>query len=457
MQAMEKQRRDGQGNSRAKKMLRGGRRPVACLAVVAALLGLGATGAGAQVRGTIFGPGESAFPLAVARLSGSGGELCSQKFGETVARDLDLSGLFRVTSGGALPAVKDGSTPETVDFGAWSASGVRLLVKGTCEGAGEQVTIEARLFDLGERRQLGGKRYTGGRRELRRMAHRFADEVMRLVTGERGPFDSRIAFVSTRGGRAKEIWEMGFDGEDARALTRNGTINLSPSWAPDRRELLFTSYKDGPPRLFAMDVASGQSRMVLQGPGLTNGGRFSPDGNRIAVSREESRGDSEIVVIGRAGGVSSRVTSGAGIDVSPAWSPDGRRLAWCSTRAGSPQIFVGDAGGGSARRVTFAGSYNTSPAWSPKGDKIAYTGRVGGRFQVFVVPASGGEPRQLTTSGGDNTDPAWSPDGRYLLFSSTRDGAPALFVMDELGLKQRQLLHGATGDTAPAWSTWLGE
>lgn len=417
-----------------------------------------ATGdARAQVRGTIFGPGESAFPLVVDRLSGSGGEICSQRFTETVARDLDLSGLFRVTSGGALPKVADGASPDGVDFGAWGAAGARLLVKGSCEAAGDQLTVEARLFDVGERRQLGGKRWTGTRRDLRRMGHRFADEVMRLVTGERGPFDTRIAFVSTRGGRAKEIWEMGFDGEDARQLTRNGTINLSPAWSPDRRELLFTSFKDGSPRLYLMDVASGQARTLLQGPGLTNGGRFSPDGNRIAVSREQGRGDSEIVVIGRDGRVLRQATSGAGIDVSPSWSPDGGRIAFCSTRAGSPQVYVGDAGGGSARRVSGGGSYNTSPAWSPRGDKIAYTGRVGGRFQVFVVPASGGEPRQLTSSGGDNTDPAWSPDGRYLLFSSTRDGAPALWMMDELGQKQRQLLRGATGDTSPAWSTWLGE
>jgi TolB protein len=411
----------------------------------------------AQVRGTIFGPGESAFPLAVARLSGSGGELCSQRFTETVARDLDLSGLFRVTSGGALPAVPDGASPESVDFAAWGAAGARLLVKGSCEAAGDQLTVEARLFDVGERRQIGGKRWSGGRRDLRRMGHRFADEVMRLVTGERGPFDTRIAFVSTRGGRAKEIWEMGFDGEDARQLTRNGTINLSPSWSPDGRELLFTSFKDGTPRLYLMEVASGRTRTLLQGAGLTNGGRFSPDGNRVAVSREQGRGDSEIVVIGRDGGVLRQATSGAGIDVSPAWSPDGGRIAFCSTRAGSPQIYVGDAGGGSARRVTGSGSYNTSPAWSPKGDRIAYTGRVGGRFQVFVVPASGGEPRQITSSGGDNTDPAWSPDGRYLLFSSTRDGAPALWITDDLGQRQRPLLRGVTGDTSPAWSTWLGD
>lgn len=406
----------------------------------------------AQVRGTIVGPGESAFPLAVAPATGDDG--CADRFSGTIARDLDLSGVFRVLGPQGLPAIAD-PAPDALDAAAWAQTGARLLVRAACSAADGGIAVEARLFDVAAGRVMGGKRYAGPRRELRRMGHRFADEVMRLVTGERGPFSARIAFVSTRGGRAKEIFEMGFDGEDVRQLTRNGTINLSPAWSPDGRGLLVTSFKDGAPRLYALDLSSGRSRTLLAGTGLVNGGRWSPDGATIAVSREESRGDSSIVVIAPDGRLVRRVGSDGGIDVSPTWSPDGSRLAFCSTRGGSPQIYVGDAGGGGARRVTFAGSYNTSPAWSPRGDRIAYTGRVGGRFQVFVVPASGGEPRQLTTSGGDNTDPAWSPDGRYILFSSTREGAPRLYLMDDLGLRQRPLLRSGAGDTAPAWSSWV--
>ncbi len=434
--------------------LRSGRRSHRILVgvLLAGAASLAAAVTHAQVRGTIVGPGETAFPIAIAPLGGSGGEPCGKRFGDTLSRDLDISGLFRVLD----PGVAGGGGEAEVDFASWGASGARLLVTGRCDVVGDDTILEARLFDIAERRQLGGKRYQGGRREVRRMAHRFGDEVMRLLTGERGPFDTRIAFVSTRAGRAKELYVTGFDGEEVRQLTSNGTINLSPSWSPDGRELLLTSYKDGRPKLYELDLSSGRFSLLLSGPGLTNGGRFSPDGGRIAASREESKGNSEIVVLDRDGEVRRVVAAHDGIDVSPSWSPDGRQIAFCSARGGAPQIYVADADGGSARRVSFGGSYNTSPAWSPRGARIAYTGRVGGRFQIFVSDAAGGEARQITSSDGDNVDPSWSPDGRYLIFSSTRGGGRGqLWVVDERGLRQRQLIRGPGGDSSPAWSSWL--
>jgi TolB-like protein len=156
---------------------------------VAWLALIGASLARAQVRGTIVGPGETAFPIAISPLAGSGGDACTSRFVGTLARDLDLSGLFRVLEGGAASAPNAGTG--TVDYAAWASTGARMLVSGTCMLDGEGVTIEARLHDVAEQRQLGGKRYQGERRDVRRMANRFADEIMRLVTGERGPFDTR--------------------------------------------------------------------------------------------------------------------------------------------------------------------------------------------------------------------------------------------------------------------------
>jgi TolB protein len=431
--------------------------------VLATTLGIALAFAGAvqaQVRGTIVGPGETAFPIAIAPLRGDAGRSDAGKaFTDTVSRDLDLSGLFRILDPASFIDDPQGSgiTAEEINFGNWSTVGARVLVKGQIDVSGDQVTLEAHLFDVAERRQLGGKRYQGSRRDVRRMGNRFADEVMRLLTGQRGPFDTRIAFVSTRGGRAKEIYDTGFDGDDVRQLTQNGTINLSPSWSPDATRLLFTSFKDRRPKLYELDVASGRQRLMLAGPGLTIGGRFSPNGQTIAVSREETKGNSEILLIDANGEVLRNVSNNEGIDVSPTWSPDGRRLAFCSARAGSPQIYLSDLEGGGTRRLTSSGSYNTSPAWSPRGDKIAYTGRVGGRFQIFVVSATGGEGQQLTSSAGDNTDPSWSPDGRYLMFSSTRAGKGQIYMMDEHGARQRQLIRGSGDDSSPAWSPWLEE
>ncbi|MDG2306489.1 MAG: Tol-Pal system beta propeller repeat protein TolB [Candidatus Binatia bacterium] len=405
----------------------------------------------AQVRGLVSGPGQTAFPVVVSPLAGGGTD--GAPFTKTLSRDLEISGLFRVL------AARASATPDAsgqVDYTRWASTGARFLVAGRLQAAGAGFALEVRLYDVIERRVLGGKRYDTPLADLPRMANRFADEILRLVTGTRGPFDSELAFVSTRGGRFKEIWVMRFDGGDLRQLTRNETINLSPSWAPNGRSLLYTSYRDGRPRLYQVDTRTQRRRRVLGGPGLVVGGRYSPNGRQIAVSREEARGNTEIVIVDNDGKTVEVVTRNEGIDVSPTWSPDGARLAFCSSRAGSPQIYVVDSSGGALRRVTRQGNYNTSPSWSPTGERIAYTGRVpGGSFQIFVVDLATGGVRQVTSGPGDNTSASWSPDGRYLVFSSTRAGGEELFVSDWRGRQQYRLNTGPGGDTSPAWSPWL--
>jgi TolB protein len=408
----------------------------------------------AQVRGLITGPGETAFPIAVTALQGGDRE-AARLFDSTLTRNLDLSGLFRVLDPSSFIDAAGSTRIEEINFGNWTTIGARLLVTGRVASSGGELTIEARLFDVAERRQIGGKRYQGSSRDARRMANRFADEILLLLTGEAGPFDSRLAFISTRSGRFKELYVMNLDGSDLRQLTRNQTINLSPSWAPDARSLIFTSYKDGRPKLYEIDVLSGRERLVPTGPGMVMGGSFSPDGREIAVTRAGPKGDSEILLVSPEGRMVSRLTESQTINVSPSFSPNGSQLAFCSGRTGSPQIYVMGSGGGQARRVSFKGSYNTQPVWSPKGDKIAYTGRVDGRFQVFVVAADGGEATQITSSRGDNVDPTWSPDGRYLIFSSTRAGKGQLYFSDARGIRQRQLITSPGSDSSPAWSPRL--
>jgi TolB protein len=410
----------------------------------------------AQVRGLVTGPGMTAFPIAVAPPRGDGtAGAALDAFTRTLRRDLEISGLFQVLDASAAERAAATDVGATTDYGVWQAVGAMLVAKTRYQVTGGSIVLEARLFDVAEQRELGGKRYEGGRGDLPRMANRFADEILLRLTGTRGPFDTRMAFISTRGGRSKELWVMNFDGSGLKQLTRNGTINLSPRWSPDGREILFTSYRDRHPKLYAMDFPSGRDRAVVAGRGLTIGGAFSPDGREIAISREESKGNSDIVLLDRSGAVVDRLTDDDGIDVSPSWSPDGRRIAYCSSRGGSPQIYVLDLGSRQSRRVSMQGSYNTQPSWSPAGDRIAYTGRVGGRFQIFVVEAGGGGARQITRSGGDNVDPSWSPDGRYLVFRSTRTGQGRLWVSDWRGASQTELIAGSGDDSSPSWSTWL--
>jgi TolB protein len=425
--------------------------------VLAAFVLVSGVPAGAQVRGTIVGPGARSYPIAISPLKSEDGSVGEGgRFADIVARDLDLSGLFKVIDRGAYieDAQRSGVTTDTIDFRDWTTLGALALVKGTIERAGGELVVEARLFDVLEQKQIAGKRYRTGEGDLRRVAHRFADEIMLALTGERGPFDSRIAFASRRQGRFKEIYVMSLDGGDVRAATRERSIVLSPNWSPDGRSLLFTSFHTGNPSLFQIELAGGAPRLVSSQRGLNLGGRWSPGGRAIAVTLENG-GQTDIALLDPDGRLLRWVTRDRAIDVSPSWSPDGRSLVFCSDRGGGPQIYVVDADGGEARRVTFKGNYNTSPAWSPKGDRIAYASRLGRRFQIFTIGTSGSEARQLTDSGGDNEDPAWSPDGRYLIFGSTRDGSSAIYLSDASGEHQKRLTEQGADDTTPAWSRWL--
>jgi TolB protein len=426
---------------------------VASLSVVSLIAAL-AGDAAAQVRGTIVGPGSTSYPIAVSPLKGD--ERDGGHFADIVARDLDLAGLFKVIDRSAYieNAQSSGVTSDTINFDNWKTIGALALVKGTIERSSEGVVIEARLFDVVERKQIGGKRYRLEEGNVRRVAHRFADEIMLALTGERGPFDSRIAFASRRDGRFKEIWAMSLDGGDLQQVTHERMITLSPNWSPDSRSLLFTSYRTGNPSLFSIDLGGGTPRLVSSQRGLNLGGRYSPAGKAIAVALE-SGGQTDIALIDPSGQLLHWVTRDRALDVSPSWSPDGRSLVFCSDRGGGPQIYVSSADGGPARRVSYQGNYNTSPAWSPKGDRIAYSARIGRRFQVFVVDVKGGDAKQITDTGGDNEDPTWSPDGRYLVFSSTREGRAALYFSDVSGAHQKRLTPSGGDDSTPSWSRWL--
>jgi TolB protein len=421
------------------------------VAVWAAVLGAG--DGSAQVTGRIVGPGTTRLEIAVSPLADQGGaKEAGERFAEVLSRNLMLSGYFRVLE---PKAYLEGPTPTDaaqINFANWSTLGAKALVKGTVSQSGGSISIEARLFDVAQHSQIGGEHFTAGADRVPQMARRFADKVLQYLTGELGPFDSRIAFASRRGGRAKEILVMSVDGFDVSTVTNNRTINLAPSWSPDAGSVLFTSFMDGNASLYRADISGHNVQKVSSGRGLNLGGRFSPDGRTIALSIERG-GNSDLFLIDTSGHVLKQLTNGPEIDVSPSWSPDGQQIAFVSSRTGTPQVYVMNADGSSPRRVTFQGSYNTSPCWSPKGDLIAYVGREGG-FNVFTLNVKTNQVHQLT-SGGSNEDPWFSPDGRYLVFSSTRVGKPALFLADTSGQHQVQLTKSGGDDSSPSWSPRL--
>ncbi|HEV8341647.1 MAG TPA: Tol-Pal system beta propeller repeat protein TolB [Candidatus Binatia bacterium] len=416
--------------------------------------------AGTQVKGLIVGPGAERYPIAISPLRnlapGDDSRKLSEGIADTIVRDLNLSGWFKVLDRSAYleNPQTSGVTLGSFDFKSWSVIGAEGLVKGSFTVQGEDLTVELRLFDVYQGKQVVGKRYTGTAKDYRRIAHRFADEIIFQFTGVQGVFNTRIAYVSTSGGRFKEIYVSHLDGSERIQVTNNRTINLSPSWSPDGRSILYTSYKEGNPSLFLFDLFSGKDVKFSSRTGLNLGAKWSPTGKQIAVTLER-QGNTDIYLLDSSGNVVRRLTEYAGIDVSPTWSPDGRSIAFVSDRSGGPQIYIMDVDSGKTRRLTFAGGYNTSPDWSPKGDRIAYTSRVGGRFHIMTTAIQGGEPQDLTPDSGNHEDPSWSPDGRYIAFSSNRKGPYNIYIMQSTGENQQRLTASGGDDRNPSWSPRL--
>ncbi|MBI2368876.1 MAG: Tol-Pal system beta propeller repeat protein TolB [Deltaproteobacteria bacterium] len=367
------------------------RRAAIVLLLVGLLLALGGTGAGQKVYLDINAPGFKRLPIAIAPLVNlarqRGGDRVGEEIAQVLTYDLEASGLFKVL--------------DPISF------------------------IEDPVVDA---RSLTGKEYRAQLRDVRKVAHRMANEILYQFTGEEGVFETRIAFVSTRTGN-KELFLMDYDGFGVQQLTSHRSINLSPAWTPDGRSLTFTSFRAGEPQLFRLNLAAGQLLRLSASPGLNVGAAWAPDGRRLALTLSRD-GNPELYVMDRDGGGLQRLTRHPGIDVSPTWSPDGQEIAFVSDRTGNPQIFVLTLRTGDLRRLTFQGSYNASPAWSPRGDRIAYACRTESSFDICTISPDGSNSQRLTFAAGNNEHPSWSPDGRHLVFASNRaTGRYALYRM----------------------------
>jgi TolB protein len=440
------------------------------LAMVAVLVTavVGAVGAAhAQNPPSALGPlqmtivgAQKVSPIAISALKDLGGDdghKVSSVFTATLMRDLKLSGFFQIVDPHSYieDAQNSGYDVGQFNFADWSSLNAEFLVKGAVRRVGNRVSVEVLLFSVGEQRRMMGKKFSGEPHDVSEMARRFTDAVMLSVTGKRGPFDTKLAFVSTRGGRFKEVYTSWLDGGALFRVTDNPTINLFPTFDHSVRHLLYLSYKRMLPELYLVDLGHAVETRIAPPLGMAVGGTLTPDGRIIAAFSRNGR--TNLYLLDRSGEEIRALTDDRSINVSPSVCTDGTQVAFTSDRSGNPQIYIMDIGGGSAQRVTYQGDYNTAPSISPDCKKIAYESRSGGTFNIFVVTADGGQARQVTEEGS-NESPSWSPDGRYIAFSSRREGRSRIYIVPlidgHIGTVS-PITEGEGNDTSPSWSWWL--
>jgi TolB protein len=381
-----------------------------------------------------------------------------KKVDETVRSDLAYMDIFRFLSSSAFIEPKTaGLTLGTFKLSDWTSIGAEFLIKSQLSVEGDNVILEAWLYDTLGAKQVLGKRYIARKSESDVVAHTFANDIVHALTGLPGIFLTKIAMVCDRGSKmTKEVFMMDFDGTNVKRITNHHSTVVSPAWSPDGTKIvysLFTKRRNNVKNidLYQYDFKTSTIRMLSNRHGINSGAAFSPDGKRIALTMS-FLGNPEIFSFDPVANTVTRLTKSFGFDVDPTWSPDGRQLAFVSSRTGASMVFRMNADGSDAQRLTFAGKYNAAPNWSPQNNKIAFAGWIDKTFDIFIMNPDGTNIERLTKHDGSNEDPYFSPDGNFIAFSSNRTGQSNIYVMNVDGSFVKRLTYGLGNCTSPKWS-----
>jgi TolB protein len=408
---------------------------------------LAATAANAQLSVEITGAGANRIPVAIANFAGD--TAAAQVVTATVRADLERSGLFKLID----PAGATLDENAQINFGDWKGRGADALAAGSLTRAPDgRMQARFRLYDTQKQVALGGAVYVTGNDQLRAAGHRIADYIYEKLTGEKGVFSTRIAYVVKSGGQFK-LQIADADGQGAVTALSSTEPIISPVWSPDGSKLAYVSFEKKKPVIYVHTLATGQRQVVANFKGSNSAPAWSPDSRKLAIVLSKD-GNSQIYSVNADGTGVQRLSQSAGIDTEPRFSPNGGSIYFTSDRGGSPQIYRMSANGGDAQRVTFEGSYNVSPRPSPDGKSLAFITRRDGRFQLAVMDLASKQVQIVTDSHKDES-PSFAPNSRMILIATETGGRGVLSAVSSDGrIKQR--LSIAAGDVRePAWGPFI--
>lgn len=429
---------------------------------LALMLAVLAAGRGEAQQGpleiTVAGGQFEPIPIAVTPFETATPELAGQAADivSVMQADLERSGLFRIIPRAAYIAQPAGfdSVPAFAD---WRTINADALVTGRVSRAEDgRLVVQFRLFDTAAEQQIEGLQFLSDPATWRRVAHKVADGVYTRLTGEGPYFDSRIAFIDEtgpKGDRTKRLAIMDQDGANLEFIPGAQGLVLTPRFAPNDQSLLYISYETGEPRVYLLNLDTGQRERLGSFPGMTFAPRYSPDGSQVIMSLSRD-GNTDLYVMRLADRQIRRLTDSPAIDTSASYSPDGSRVVFESDRGGSQQLYVMPTSGGPAQRISFGQGNYAAPVWSPRGDQIAFTKILGGRFHIGVMRTDGSDERLLTSSFLDE-GPTFSPNGRVISFFRVQPGAQGRSQLMSVDITGRNLrvIETPNGASDPAWSS----
>ncbi len=435
------------------------RRRALALGAAAGGLTLSARHAAAVGRIDITESNFQPMPIAIPNFFGGADSDNDTATGVTqiITANLKGSGLFLPIDPAAF-LEKLAGVDNVPNFPNWRTINAQALVTGRITRQSDgRLKAEFRLWDVLAGQQLAGQQYFTTPDNWRRIAHIISDAIYERLTGEKGYFDTRVVFIDETGPkdrRIKRLAIMDQDGANVRYLTRGDELVLTPRFSPSTQEITYMAYGQGDPRVYLLNIETGQREVVGNFPGMSFAPRFSPDGQRVIMSLQEGS-NANLFIMDLRSKSTTRLTNTPAIDTAPSYSPDGAQICFESDRGGHPQIYVMPAAGGAAQRISFGdGSYST-PVWSPRGDYIAFTKQSASTFAIGVMKPDGSGERILT-EGFHNEGPTFAPNGRVIMYFSDNVGSPgpSLFTIDTAGRNQQRVPTPSFASD-PAWSPLL--
>ena len=411
----------------------------------AGLVAFAALPAQAQFRVEISGVGATQLPVAIARFRDEDKAGPNAAIGSIIRADLERSGQFRNLEVAA--ALDETSLPSMSE---WRGRGADALAAGSVSRLADgRWDVRYKLWDVVKGQDLGGQSLAVVTADLRLAAHRIADAIYERLTGDKGVFATRIAYV-TRAANRFTLRITDADGEGGQVALTSVEPIISPAWSPDGRELAYVSFEQQKAVVVVQDVASGQRRVLANFRGSNSAPAWAPDGRSLVLSMSRD-GGTQLFSIGRDGSGVKRLTQSGAIDTEASFSPDGRTIYFVSDRGGGPQVYRMPAAGGNAERVTFSGAYNISPAVSPDGRTLAYISRLGGgTFRLHTMDLQGGNIQALSDTNEDES-PSFAPNGKLIIYASRAQGRDVLMTSTLDGRIKTRLLSSGLDVREPVW------